>query len=61
MKRRLAIEWLVLVACCIVGLFVKPMIDPPLNAVGLVLGIPLYVAVGIVRLTVAAIRYLTPR
>jgi hypothetical protein len=61
MKRRLSIEWLVFVACSITGVFVKPLIDPPMDLSGLLLGLPLYLVVGVVRLTVGAIRHLSAR
>jgi hypothetical protein len=60
-KRRLAKEWLILVACCIVGIPIKNMIDGPPNFDGVVLGPVVYAALGVIRITIASYQALTSR
>jgi hypothetical protein len=61
MKKRFATEWLVFLACCLAGIPIKPLIDPPMNFSGVMLGPFLYLAIGVLRVTVAAIRTLSAR
>lgn len=61
MKHRLAIEWLWFIACYVVAfpgvslIEGKPLsIGDPISAA--MLGIPLYLAIGAIRLTIASLR-----
>lgn len=62
-KRRLATEWLILLCCCVVGIALAPLITgglPLWETVigGILMGPIIYVALGLVRLTLASVRTL---